>query len=242
MQHPLAPIILAFAAWAGSVLIFNAIFRRLRQGGPGENWQDFVAWYVVRLICRVIHRVRYEGLEHVPQTNHPGAIVVVSNHTGSIDPILIQVGVLFNIRWMMATETMAPSLDWMWKWRKNIPVDRDGRDLAAAREAMRQLKAGEVIGLFPEGRIVTPPERIWPFAEGVGLIVSRTNAPVLLVWVHGTPKTTEMTKSLFTRSHSRVRFLGLIKYPESAKPADITRDLRERLAQASGWPMTERDS
>lgn len=242
MQHPLTPILIAFAAWAAAVLTFNAAFRRLRRNGPGHSWQDFFAWYFLRAVCRVIHRVRYEGLEHVPATNRPGPLVVVSNHTGSVDPILIQVGVRFNIRWMMATETMVPSLAWVWKWRNTIPVDRDGKDLAAAREAIRQIRAGNVVGIFPEGRIVTPPRRVWPFAEGVGLIVSRTNAPVLLVWVSGTPETTEMTKSILTRSNARVRFLGVIRYPESAKPAEITLDLRTRIAEASGWPMTDRDA
>ena len=242
MPHPLTPIILAFAIWALAVLAFQWLFRRLRRNGPGETWQDFIAWHLIRVGCRIIHRVRYEGLEHVPHTNRPGALIIVSNHTGSIDPVLIQVGVPFNIRWMMATDTMVPALDWMWKWRNTIPVDRDGKDLAAAREAIRQVKAGQVVGVFPEGGIVTPPERIWPFAEGVGLIVARTHAPVLLIWVRGTPRVDNMAESLLTRSHARVRFLGVIRYPDSAKPAAITRDLRERLAQASGWPIVTREN
>jgi 1-acyl-sn-glycerol-3-phosphate acyltransferase len=238
MDHPLTPIVIVFAAWAAAVLLVRWLFNRLSHNGPGESWQDFLAWHVVRSFCRVVHRVRHEGLEHVPRTNKPGPLIVVSNHTGSIDPMLIQVGCLFNIRWMMATETMSPQLAWLWSWRRTIPVDRDGKDLAAAREAIRMVKAGEVVGVFPEGRIVTPPERIWPFAEGVGLIVSRTKAPVLLVWVRGTPATTNMTQSIFRRSRARVRFVTLVQFPEDAKPAEITRDLRQRLAAESGWPMT----
>jgi len=241
MSHPLTPLILGFTAWSAGVLLFQWLIRRLIADGPGETWQDFFAWHAVRIFARVVHRVRYEGLEHVPATNHPGPLIVVANHTGSVDPMLLQVGCLFNIRWMMATETMAPSVAWLWKWRKTIAVDRDGKDLAAAREAIRLIKSGGCVGVFPEGRIVTPPGRVWPFAEGVGLMVSRTKAPVLLAWIRGTPLTTDMKESIFTPSHAVVRFLGVIQFPDEAKASEITQTLRTRIAEASGWPMTDRE-
>jgi 1-acyl-sn-glycerol-3-phosphate acyltransferase len=186
----------------------------------------------------LIHHVTYEGREHVPDTNRPGPLIVVSNHTGSVDPLLLQAGCRFNIRWMMATDMMFSSLNWLWEWRRAIRVDRDGKDMAAAREAIRHVNSGGVIGLFPEGRIVNPPRHVWPFADGVGLIVARTNAPVLLVWISGTPPTTAAAGSLFTASHARVQFLELIQFPREARPVEITRALRQKISDASGWPMT----
>lgn len=240
MWDTIAPYVLGFAAWTALVFLWRWASQRYMTHGPGDTPADFLIWYAARLIVRVFHRAQFIGLEHAPASNHPGPLIVVANHTGTVDPFLLQAAVPFDIRWMMATETMLPEFDWLWKWRQIIPVDRDGKDLAAAREAIRHVKAGGVVGIFPEGRIVTPPQRVWPFAEGVGLIVSRTNAPVLLAWIAGTPPTVHPLPSIFGFSHARVTFLERIEFPEDAKPAEITRALREKIAAISSWPMTER--
>jgi 1-acyl-sn-glycerol-3-phosphate acyltransferase len=241
MWDTISPFILGFAVWAVLALGWHITSKHWKSHGPGNTLADFVLLLVARLVAWFFHRVRYFNKEIVPRTNQPGPLIVVSNHTGPVDSVLLQSACRFNIRWMMATDTMFPALDWLWSWRQMIAVDRDGKDLAAAREAIRHVKSGGVIGLFPEGRIITPPERVWPFADGVGLIVSRTNAPVLLVWISGTPPTVHALPSMFGFSHARVHFLELIQFPKDAKAAEITRTLREKIAKASGWPMTERD-
>ena len=47
----------------------------------------------------------------------------------------------------------------------------------------------------------------------------------------------EMGDALFEQSHSTVRFIELIDYPESATKSEITSDLRSRLSQATGWSL-----
>jgi len=43
---------------------------------------------------------------------------------------------------------------WFYRWMRTIPVSNDtGKPLFAMREAMRRLRSGEVIGIFPEGRV-----------------------------------------------------------------------------------------
>jgi len=137
----------------------------------------------------------------------------------------------------MAREYMLPSLDFVWKHSDVIPVARDGQDTAGLRVALRHLKHNGVIGIFPEAGIKQPREAIHPFEEGVGAMISRTKARVLLVIVDGTPINDEMSDAIIERSHSTVRFLELIEYPESATKSEITSDLRSRLSQATGWSL-----
>ncbi len=58
----------------------------------------------------------------------------------------------------MAKEYMIPSLNFIWKSAEIIPVARDGQDSAGLRVALRHLKEGGVIGIFPEGGIKQPRE------------------------------------------------------------------------------------
>jgi len=139
----------------------------------------------------------------------------------------------------MAREFMSPSLDFVWKHSEVIPVARDGSDSSGLRTALRHLHQEGVIGIFPEGGIREPREAIHPFFKGIGALIAHTKAKVLLVTVAGTPHNDEMDDAMFERSHSTVRFVELIQFPESATHDEITASLRERLSEATGWSLVD---
>ena len=56
-------------------------------------------------------------------------------------------------------------------------------------------------------------------------------APVLLVWVSGTPDSPEMFKALATPSRSHVVFVDMIDFGEERDAEKITGTLRKRLAE-----------
>jgi 1-acyl-sn-glycerol-3-phosphate acyltransferase len=232
-------IFVAVAGWVAFIATIRfAIVPWLAHGPEGDPVIGLM-WRLIRTYARLVHRVRFVGQEELRDRIHAGPLIVVSNHTGSVDPLLIQAGCRFHIRWMMASEMMTPWLEFLWAKTDPIPVERTGRDLSPAREAIRHIQAGGVVGIFPEGRIVSPPRQIRPFYTGVGLIVSRAQAPVLLVWVSGTPETRSLTRSLLTPSHAQVRFVEIIDFNGERDAHVITRQLRERLASVSGWPLND---
>jgi 1-acyl-sn-glycerol-3-phosphate acyltransferase len=234
-------LLLVFAgSWLAVVgigwLVVGPVLRR----SPGGRAVDGLIWNVARVYARLWHRPTYAGREIIPRTDddHDG-LVVISNHTGALDPLLIQAGCRFLIRWMMAGDMMSPALDWLWSPRYVLPVARDGTDSGPLREAIRHVKGGGAIGIFPEGRITVPPRELRPFLPGVGLVVTRTRAPVLVAWVSGTPETNKMGEALATPSHARVEFLEIMEFPDERDPAVITEAIRRRIHEASGWPFNE---
>ena len=186
-----------------------------------------------------MHRVRYEGIQHGPPTNDPGPLIVVSNHGAGMDPLLIQGACRFAIRWMMATDTMSPSLNWLWQWRRIIAVKRDGADSTPLREAIRHVRGGGVLGVFPEGGLAPRDGAIRAFMPGVGFIVSRAKAPVLLVWVSETPVCDSAFGALWRFSRSRVVFIDRMTFDEDADADSIVAQLRARLSEASGWSLSD---
>lgn len=233
------PLVAAsLAGWLVLVGLFRWIGSRWLSKGPGDAATG-VLCLIVRAYCWLMHRTTYVGLEHVPKTNRPGGLVVVSNHTSPVDPLLMQSACRFEIRWMMAEDMMSPQLDWLWRHQRVIPVARDGRDWGPAREAIRHVRDGGVIGIFPEGGIAIPRGQIRPFLSGAGLVVARCRAPVLLVWISNTPPMPQTGKALTTRSRARVEFIELIDLGDQRDPVIITDRLRQRLAEASGWPRND---
>jgi 1-acyl-sn-glycerol-3-phosphate acyltransferase len=233
----LIPLLLAL--WLIVVAALSGVLMPWLADAPGDSVINGLIWRFLQMYGRVLHHVRYQGFEDFRRIRDPGPIIVVSNHTGSVDPLLIQAGCRFHIRWMMASEMMTHRLDWLWRQQQTIPVDRDGKDAGPAREAIRHVQNGGIIGIFPEGRIVLPPEQIRPFHLGVGLIVARAQAKVLLVWVSGTPKADTMMGSLTTPSAARVVFADLIDFKGERDGHVITEHLRYRLAEISRWPLND---
>jgi 1-acyl-sn-glycerol-3-phosphate acyltransferase len=196
-------------------------------------------WVLNKFYVRFYHRIHALGTETIPRVVFPGKLIVVCKHQSPVDPLLVQSQCKFKIRWLMAQEYMVPELDFVWNRAQIIPVARDGKDSSGLRVALRHLKDGGIIGIFPEGGIKQPREAIHPFADGVGAMIAHTKAPVLLTTVDGTPQNDEMERAVFERSHSTVRFLELIKFPEDATKNEITDELRKRMSKATGWPLVE---
>lgn len=215
---------------------------------------------VMRAYARRFHRLAIIGEEVVPDRNtwhhsgrHDGSptgedepLIVVSNHIAGIDPILIQASLPFEVRWMMASDMRLPLLEWLWRYGRILFVDRaGGGSSAGVRSAIEHLSRGGVVGVFAEGFIERPPNRVLPFQDGVGLLVRRTSARVLVVAIDGIPERDTAWASLWTRTQARVRFVDLVDYrdPSSGsvklKPGVIAADLRERLVRATRWETTD---
>jgi 1-acyl-sn-glycerol-3-phosphate acyltransferase len=228
---------------AGGVLLWALFCHWMAVSGPTGTPGVGIAWRLFRLYARVVHRLRVEGLEHVPRDRGAGPLVVVANHTAGVDPVLIQAMCRFEIRWMMASGMQVSGLDWLWEAGQVIAVSGDGRDLTAAREAIRHVQAGGVLGIFPEGGLERPARRLRPFMPGVGLIVHKTRAPVLCAVIDGTPQVDPAWASLWRSSRSRVRFLPVVDYSASGmRPAEIAADLERRFAEATEWDVAEIDT
>lgn len=194
-----------------------------------------LAYRAMRVLSAVVHRLRVEGRERLEIGRFPGPLVVVANHTAGVDPLLIQAACPFEVRWMMARDMMSPKADGLWKMGRMIPVDRFGRDTTSVRIALRHLKDGGVVGVFPEGYIERPSRVLKPFLAGVGLIIAKSGAPVLPIVIDGTPEDVNASGSVIRASKSRLRVLEMVRYGRDVTPQEITRDLEERFARATGW-------
>lgn len=230
------------ALLVGAALVAFACFSRWLLRNPRGDVEGGAVWHAIRLYARIVHRLEVRGIGHLPKEREPGPLILVVNHTAGVDPVLVQAVCPFEVRWVMASDMRHPLGEPMWRWTRTIFVDRTGKDVVGTREAVRHVNDGGVLGIFPEGAIERPPRTLRPFLAGVGLIIRRTGAPVLPVVIEGTPQGPHAWSSLWQRSHSRVTFHPVINYSGSElKADDAARDLRERYAKWTGWPMAPDD-
>jgi 1-acyl-sn-glycerol-3-phosphate acyltransferase len=175
-----------------------------------------------------------------------GPAILVSNHTSSIDPLLLQAFSPRLIRWMMAKEYFDfKPLRWLFDTVGVILVERSGRDLAATRAAMRVLEAGYVLGVFPEGKIETSDDLL-PFQSGIGLLAIKTKAPVFPAYLDGTQRKREMIEAFLRPSTGSVTFgprLALGDLGDSrAEIVEATRRIQCAVESLKNAPAKRRGS
>lgn len=187
-------------------------------------------------VQRTYHEMVVLGGEELPER---GPAIVVANHISPLDPLLIQALTKRHIRWMCAREyTQIPGTAWFWQEAKVIPVGRDGRDAAATRAALRVLEEGELLGVFPEGRI-QPTRELLPLQPGLALLASKSDAPLVPVWVDGIRRGQGMLRSLLLPQCAVLR-IGELWRPR-VRGMELMAELAARLTQLSeevvrrGW-------
>ena len=96
-------------------------------------------------------RLRVEGREHIPRT---GPYLLVANHRSHFDPPLLTRALGRWVDWAAMVELYRyRALAGFWDALAAIPVDRSRLDRRAATTVLRRLRAGRVVGIFPEGGI-----------------------------------------------------------------------------------------
>lgn len=104
---------------------------------------------VLRPATRAAFDVRVSGTENVPRD---GGLVVAANHRSYLDPPLLGTWFPRTVHFMAKQELFKiVILGSLIKAVHAFPVDRDRADVAAIRQALRILKRGDVVGIFPEG-------------------------------------------------------------------------------------------
>lgn len=176
---------------------------RAREQGEQGDWLIRVGMAANRLFTRVYHRVE----QLTPCTLPPhGPAILACNHTSGLDPLLIQSASRRVIVWMMAREYYEmPSLNWMLRRIEAIPVGRSGRDMAAMRGALRALKSGRIVGIFPEGRIERRRE-LMPFQTGAALMAIRAGVQVYPACLDGTQRNRSMLQSFLQAQTAQLAF------------------------------------
>jgi 1-acyl-sn-glycerol-3-phosphate acyltransferase len=146
-----------------------------------------------RVFCRVYHRLEVRTPCPLPRQ---GPAILACNHLSGLDPLLVQSTTRRLIRWLMAREYYEhKALRWMLDIVGTIPVERSGRDMAATRAALAALKAGYVLGVFPEGKIETSRELL-PFQAGIGLLAVKSGVPVYPAYLDGTQRGKEIAPAI----------------------------------------------
>jgi 1-acyl-sn-glycerol-3-phosphate acyltransferase len=216
--------------------LMNAIVALYIYSLVPEFLMRFLAW----LLIHSVYRVDKQGLERVPAE---GPCVIVCNHVSYVDAVVIAACVRRPVRFVMDHRIFAvPLLNFIFRTMRAIPIAPAKEDATlkerAFAEAAEALKAGEIVCIFPEGKITDTGE-LNRFRPGLQRILEQAPAPVVPMALRG------LWGSFFSRSSGgkamrRLRGLfskiALVAGPPIA-PARATPELLQEtvLALRGNW-------
>ncbi|WP_456451244.1 acyl-[ACP]--phospholipid O-acyltransferase [Hydrogenimonas sp.] len=157
---------------------------------------------VARLLLLPLLRTRYrlfvEGLEHLPQT---GGVLLLGNHVSWIDWLILQVASPRAVKFVMERRIYEQwYLRWFLRWFDVIPISGLASK-GAVQKVRERLATGEVVALFPEGRI-SYNGQLGEFKKGFELIMKESRAPIVPFYLHG------LWGSTFSRAQTRYKLLS----------------------------------
>jgi 1-acyl-sn-glycerol-3-phosphate acyltransferase len=180
-------------------------------------------------LLSLLFAVRSSGAELVPKD---GPLIVASNHVSYLDPPILGCWFPRVIHYMAKEELFrVPVLGAAIRSVLAFPVNREQGDRAAIRHALGVLKAGGVIGIFPEGRRNLDGEA--QARSGAVLVAATAHCPVVpvaLVRTHLAARRLRAAK-VEVRIGAPLQFQGTERKPTKTELTARTDELTRRIAE-----------
>jgi 1-acyl-sn-glycerol-3-phosphate acyltransferase len=181
---------------------------------------EFLLRFIVWLLVHSVYRLDKRDVERLPQS---GAALLVCNHVSYVDALVIAAACRRPIRFVMDHRIFRwPILSFVFRAGRAIPIAPAKEDPQLLERAFDEvaaaLAAGELVCIFPEGR-VTGDGEMGPFRPGIARILARSPVPVVPMGLSG------LWGSVFSRRDGAV-----LARPWRARPF-------RRIAIAVGQPL-----
>lgn len=110
------------------------------------------------------------------------AYIMVGNHKSVMDVFPIAMATDQPVHYIAKSELFEKGISkWFTKKCECIPVSRDGTDVRAMMHAIKILKQGGIIGIFPEGKRNKTEAKFLPFKSGAATLAIKTQTPIIPV-------------------------------------------------------------
>jgi 1-acyl-sn-glycerol-3-phosphate acyltransferase len=196
---------------------------------------EFSMRFLIWLLGHSMYRVEHRGLDSIPDE---GAALLVCNHVSFVDALLIGGAIRRPVRFVMYYRIYnLPVLNFIFRTAGTVPIAARGEDERVYLQAFERIKAyldaGEVVCIFPEGKLTADGE-INEFKAGVELILQNSAVPVIpmaLQGLWGSFFSRDPNKHAFRRFWSRVTLVaGKALPPELA----LRQTLQARVQELRG--------
>lgn len=142
-----------------------------------------VTTFLVNFVFSFFFKIKISGQENIPKE---GGFILASNHLSYLDPAVLAIACPREVNFLAKAELFKiPLFSDLIRSLGAFPVKRNTADIYALKEAIKRVKAGNGLLVFPEGGRKVGSSDLAPQA-GVGFLAAKINAFVVPVFIKGT--------------------------------------------------------
>ncbi|MFH1768045.1 MAG: lysophospholipid acyltransferase family protein [Candidatus Omnitrophota bacterium] len=157
--------------------------------------------FILLVIFKIFFGIKVEGREFIPKE---GSFILASNHLSNIDPPVLAVACRRQLNFLAKEELFRNKFfSWLIRKLNAFPLKRQQTDLFAMRQAIKILRGGKAVLIFPQGTRGAAPDKA---LGGIGFLFKKTAAPVILAKLTGTDKILPKGAKAFKRHSVKVVF------------------------------------
>ena len=171
----------------------------------------FISRIIYKVILALFFKLEVAGRENIPRK---GPFIMVANHMSYADPAVMGVACNTMPVSFLAKKELS-EIPFLGAWCKSVGcifVERDYGRSEPLKKALKALKDGKVLGIFPEGTR-SPDGNLQKAKPGIGVIVAKSKVPVIPMYVSGTARVLPRGKKIPRPSKIRARI---------GKPVDMS--------------------
>lgn len=147
---------------------------------------EFLMRFIIWILIHSVYRLKKSSVEKIPDE---GPAVIVCNHVSFVDALVIAAACPRPIRFVMDHDIFRlPLISFVFRTGRAIPIASAKENPAmmekAFDEVAKALKEGDLVAIFPEGRI-TDTGDMYPFRPGIRRILDATPVPVVPMALQG---------------------------------------------------------
>lgn len=199
---------------------------------------EFLMRFLVWMFMSIFYKVTRTHVERIPEE---GPCVLVCNHVSFFDALVLATAIRRPPRFVMDHNIFRnPLLNFIFRTARAIPIAPAKVDGALLEKAYADiadaLRNGEMVCIFPEGRITDNGE-MYPFKNGIQRIVETTPVPVIPIALKGMWGSFSSRKggAAFTRFPRRFRSPVDVSVGHAMAPDEVTPEhLQEKVAALRG--------
>jgi 1-acyl-sn-glycerol-3-phosphate acyltransferase len=180
-----------------------------------------------RIGCSLLFELKAYGVHNVPET---GGVLLASNHQSYLDPVLVAVKLKRPVAYFAKSELFENRFfGSLIRSLHAFPVKMGRNDKGAMELAIRRLREGYALNIYPEGSRTYGGE-IGTIMRGIGLVVRRAKVPVLPTAIHGSYEAWPRQSKLFRPHPIRVAY-GKPMILHDLPPEKIVTEIGEAIGR-----------
>lgn len=144
-----------------------------------------LTWLLAVLVLKFSFFLKIRGARNCRSIH--GGFLIVCNHRSNWDPIVLGMSIWGRPVWYLAKEELFrhPLARYFLVRLHAIPIARGAGDIGAVKTAIKALRSGKILGMFPEGTRSRGDGELKPFEPGAALLALRSKVPVVPAYIRG---------------------------------------------------------